>query len=162
MKHILHRTIGFMFIHFLFSTCSPTRITSSWKDPAFNIPAYKNIAVAALLDGLNKRTLREFMERHMAEDLRKMGYEAKAITDVYDPKALKDLSEDEIVNTLREKGFDAVITLAVIDIRQMQDYIPGILIYRPSAIYYNRFGRYYSYWYERVYTPGYYVPIRVM
>ena len=137
--------------------CNATQLTSTWKDAAFAVPNYRQIAVAGILQGVNKRSLREFMERHMSEDLNKMGYRASAISELYGLQALKGIKEDEMVAMLREKGFDAVITLAVIDIEQMQDYMPGNFGYQPYAFYYQRFGWYYGYWFDRIYMPGYYV-----
>jgi len=146
----------FMLIALLMG-CNATQLTSSWKDAAFAVPNYRQIAVAGILQGVNKRSLREFMERHMSEDLNKMGYRASAISELYGPQALKGMKEDEMVTMLREKGYDAVITLAVIDIEQMQDYMPGNFGYQPYAFYYQRFGWYYGYWFDRIYMPGYYV-----
>ncbi|MFZ9717928.1 MAG: hypothetical protein ACO3BD_01105 [Chitinophagaceae bacterium] len=138
-------------------SCNSTRLTSSWKDPSFNVPTYQHIGVAGILQGVNKRSLREFMEQHVAEDLIKMGYRASSISDMYGPQLLKGMKEDEAVKMLREKGYDAVMTLAVIDIEQMRDYVSGGIGYQPSAIYYHRFGWYYGYWFDRIYMPGYYV-----
>jgi hypothetical protein len=140
----------------LAGSCTITRLTSVWKDPSFESPVYKNIMVIALLEGVNKRELREYFENHMAGDLLQMGYNAKATT-VYGPRSFQGKSEEEVIQLLRTDGYDAVITITVLDVLKEDNYVRGTVEYWPGGIYYSRFGRYYYYWYNRVYQPGYYV-----
>ena len=142
---------------FLLFSCTAVRITSAWKDPQLTETNFKRIMVFSLLEGVQNAELRTHMEQHMAADFSQMGYEAKAATDVYGPRSFKGKTEEEIIEQLRLDGFDAVVSLAVLDVAREETYIRERMDYRPEGIYYSRFGRYYSYWYSRVYTPGYYV-----
>ncbi len=138
--------------------CTTVRLTSTWKDPQLSAnPGYKNIVVLSLMEGVNNKELRTYMEKHMAEDLVKMGYNAKAATDVYGPRSFSNKTEDEVIELMRKEGFEAVISLAVLDVTKEETYVKGRAELWPGGIYYSRFGRYYYYWYNRVYTPGYYV-----
>lgn len=141
----------------LTASCTTIRLTSVWKDASFQAPAYKNIMVISLLEGVNNRELREFFENHMAEDLLQKGYNAKAATAVYGPRSFQGKSEEEVIQLLRKDGYDAVITITVLDVVKEENYVRGNVEYWPGGIYYSRFGRYYYYWYDRVYRPGYYV-----
>ncbi|MFN4286130.1 MAG: hypothetical protein ACK4E8_09235 [Lacibacter sp.] len=71
---------------FLLAACSPTRLTSVWKDPAYNPEPFQNIMVVGLLDGVKNRALRACFENHMAEDFQKMGYNAMGATAKYGPR----------------------------------------------------------------------------
>lgn len=57
---------------------------------------------------------------------------------------------------VKKKGYDAVITIALLDKQNEKSYNPGNVNYTPVGTYYNRFGRYFTTVYNRIYTPGYY------
>ncbi|MFN4286131.1 MAG: hypothetical protein ACK4E8_09240 [Lacibacter sp.] len=73
------------------------------------------------------------------------------------PAVFEGKNEEEVIALLRNEGYDAVITITVLDVKKEATYVRGQVDYWPGGIYYSRFGRYYFYWYDRVYTPGYYV-----
>lgn len=139
------------------TACNSTRLTTVWKDPAYHPERFKNIIVVSLLEGVKNRSLREYFESHMAEDLRQMGYQATGATQKYGPRSFEGKTEEAVIALLRRDGYDAVITITVLDIEKEETYVRGQVDYWPGGIYYSRFGRYYFYWYDRVYTPGYYV-----
>ncbi|HMO33948.1 MAG TPA: hypothetical protein PKE63_13635 [Lacibacter sp.] len=141
----------------LLSGCTTTRLTTVWSDPELKPAAYKNIMVVTLMEGVTNRELRVYFENHMAEDLVAMGYNARAATAVYGPRSFNGKTEDEVIALLRNDGYDAVITITVLDVAKEDTYVQGQMDVWPGGIYYSRFGRYYYYWYNRVYTPGYYV-----
>jgi hypothetical protein len=109
------------------------------------------------MEGVKNRELRVYLENHMAEDLSDMGYNARSATAVYGPKSLNEKSEKEVIDLIRTDGYDAIITVTVLDIEKEDNYVRGTIDYWPGGIYYTRFGRYYTYWYQRVYQPGYYI-----
>lgn len=154
MKKLLFLFAGAVF--FLFS-CTTTRITSIWKDPQLTTTNYKNIIVVCLMDGVKNKSIGIYLERHICEDLQQMGYSAKSSIDIYGPKRFQGKTDDEVINMVRTDGYDAVITIAVLDVMKEQNYVRGNAEFWPGGIYYSRFGRYYFYWQNRVYTPGYYV-----
>jgi len=154
MKKLIPLLVGLVL---LTGSCTTTRLTSVWKDPSFQNPGYKNIMVITLMEGINRRELREYLENHMAEDLKAKGYNAHAATAVYGPRSFQGKNEEEVIQLLRKDGYDAVITITVLDVMKEESYVRGSVEYWPGGIYYSRFGRYYYYWYNRVYQPGYYV-----
>ena len=113
--------------------------------------------VVGLMDGIKNRALRERVETHMADDLRAAGYSAQSAYNTYGPRSFTDKKEEEVINMLRSDGYDAIITIAVIDIEKERSYVQGYVDFWPGGIYYSRFGRYYYYWQNRIYQPGYYV-----
>lgn len=140
----------------LFTACTSSKITSSWKDPGTSkeLNRFKNILVVGMQP--NNRQLKEQMENYLTEYLNKEGITAKASFDEYGPKAFAGLSEDAITSRLKEKGYDGIITIALLDKSKEQDYVPGRVNYTPVGTYYNRFSRYFTTVYDRVYTPSYY------
>lgn len=141
----------------LFFSCTGTKLTTVWKDPKLKQAQYKKIIVVGLMDDIKNRALRERVETHMAEDLTQMGYSAQAAYQMYGPRSFTDKKEEEVINLLRKDGYDAVITVTLIDIEKESNYVQGYVDFWPGGIYYSRFGRYYYYWHNRIYQPGYYV-----
>lgn len=139
----------------LLSACTSSRITSSWKDPSTTkeLTKFKNILVVGM-EG--NRQVKEEMENYLAEDLKKSGVNATASFDAFGPKAFTNLNEDQISDKVKSKGYDGVITIALLDRKREQNYVPGAVNYAPVGLFYNRFGRYYSTVYSRIYDPGYY------
>lgn len=141
----------------MFSGCSATKISSVWRDPSFQEKKYKNIIVIGIMEENRKRSLRLSFEEHLVNDLKEMGYKAISSTDAYGIKSFIGKTEDEIIQILKTGGYDAVITTTLLDISKEQNYVRGHMDYWPGGIYYSRFGRYYSYWHNRVYAPGYFI-----
>jgi hypothetical protein len=141
----------------IFSGCSSTRITTAWKDPNSTHTNYKKIMVVGLMNGIKRMELRERMENHLADDLKNRGYEVNTSFREYGPSGLKGKTENEIIDLMRKEGYDAILTVALLDIEKERNYVQGYVEYWPGGIYYSRFGRYYYYWYDRIYQPGYYV-----
>jgi hypothetical protein len=139
----------------LLTACTSSKITSSWKDPSTTkaLASYKNILVVGM-EG--NRQVKEQMENYLTEDLKKSGVNATASFDAFGPKAFANLNEDQIADKVRSKGYDGVITIALMDRKKEQNYVPGTVNYAPVGLFYNRFGRYYSTIYSRIYDPGYY------
>jgi hypothetical protein len=147
-----------LFISMIFaSACTSTKISSSWKDPGVSKTSFKNIVVVGIMEGKRKKSLRISFEEHMVNDLKEAGIKAASSSNVYGLKSFNGMSENDIIQLLKKDGYDAVITIALLDVTKEQSYVRGQVDFWPGGIYYSRFGRYYSYWYNRVYTPGYYV-----
>jgi len=137
-------------------SCTSSKITSSWKDPAASkeLSKFKNVLVVGMQ--ASDRQLKEEMENYLSEYLTKEGINAKASFDEFGPKAFAKMSEDDVAALVRKKGYDAVITIALLDKQKEQSYSPGSVNYAPVGTYYNRMGRYFTTVYDRIYTPGYY------
>lgn len=140
----------------LLTACTSSKLTSSWKDPGTSkeLSRFKNILVIGMQP--NDRQLKEQMENQLTEYLKREGITAKASFDEYGPKAFAGMSEDAITDHLKAKGYDGIITIALLDKSKEQDYVPGRVNYTPIGTYYNRFSRYFTTVYDRVYTPSYY------
>lgn len=140
---------------FVITSCSSSRITTSWKETNITPKKYEKILVLALI-GEPDRTIREKMEEHLADDLKNLGYNAVASIDEYGPKAFEDLKEADAISLLSEKGIEAVVTIVLLDKEKERYYVPAHVQHSPYAIYQSSFWRYYSTMYGRVYAPGYY------
>jgi len=140
---------------FTIISCNSTQVISSYKDEKVNAKDYKKILVLGIFQQ-KERSLRQEAETQLVNRLRGQGYNAVAAMDDFGPKAFEKVSEDQLAANLKTSGYDAVITTALLDKTKEENYQPGNSRLQPIGIYYNRFGRYYSTVYDRVYTPGYY------
>lgn len=139
----------------IFTGCSSSRITSSWKAENVTPKAYHKILVLGLINEPD-RTIREKMEEHIVGDLKGLGYNAVCSCNEFDPKAFENINEQEALEKLSNSGIDAVLTVVLLDKAKEKYYIPGRVYYSPYVIYHNRFYGYYRTMYDRVYQPGYY------
>lgn len=140
-------------ILFSFTSCTSTKVTSSWKDEKAPAGNYKKIMVLGIIKEKD-RTLREGLENELVSGLKAQGYDAQSALQEYGPKAFAKLSEEEIADKLKNSGYDAVLTTVLLDKTKDKNYTAGNTSYQPAGVY--RFGRYYTTVYDRVYTPGYY------
>ena len=139
----------------LLISCNSTQVISSYKDPKAQINEYRKILVLGIFQQKD-RAFRQETETQLASRLKDLGYNAVTAMEEYGPKAFDKVPEDQIAERVKSGGFDAVITTAVLDKKNQQNYNPGNVSYQPVGVSYNRFGRYYSTVYDRVYEPGYY------
>lgn len=140
---------------FVFSSCTSSRITSSWKSPDTQEKKYKKILVLGLL--LDKdRVSKEKMEAHIVGDLNALGYDAVCSCEEYNPKAFENMKEAEALQKLSGGNIDAVLTVVLLDKTKERYYVPGRVNYTPYNIYQRHWWGYYSTMYGRIYEPGYY------
>ena len=139
----------------LFISCTSTKIISSWKDEATPTKNYHKIVVLGLIRKTD-RTLRQEMETHLVENLKRLGYDAVSSYNIYGPKAFEGMDEKTSIDTIKNRGAEAVLTIVLLDKTKERYYTPGRVYYSPYFIYYNRFWGYYTTLYDRIYTPGYY------
>lgn len=135
--------------------CSSSRVTSSWQPPQTAPKAYNKIAVLGLIREAD-RSLRENMENHLVGDLRAQGFNAYSSYAQFGPKAFEGLSEEQVYDRLKQSGADAVLTIVLLNKEKERHYVPGRVEYSPYAVYYHRFGGYYTTLLTRIETPGYY------
>jgi len=153
MKYI--KIISPVVLMFFLGACNTTEVISSYKNDKVAVKNYNQVLVLGIFQQKD-RAFRQETENRLAVQLKSMGYNAVTAMDEYGPKAFDKLSEDQIAQQVRSAGYDAVITTAVLDKKKQQNYQPGSVSYQPVGVVYNRFGRYYSTVYDRVYDPGYY------
>jgi hypothetical protein len=155
--NLFQSAASYLIFFITITSCTSTRIDSSWKDPQFQNTSFKKIIIAGIMEGKKRKSLQWSFESHAVNDLKMIGYTAEAASDVYGLKGLNGKNEDEILQMLKKDGYDAAITFTLLDVNKEKNYVQGHLEFWPGGFYYNRFGRYYSYWYNRIYSPGYYV-----
>ncbi|MEP6712345.1 MAG: hypothetical protein ABJA37_08020 [Ferruginibacter sp.] len=136
-------------------SCNSTKITSSWKAPGVQKSNYNKIIVFGIFNPKG-RTMREYVENELVSQLKSLGYNAVSALAEFGPKAFAKVKEEDLTAQLKSTGYDAVLTTVLLDKAQEKDYNPGNVSYQPVGYRYNRFGRYYTTIYDRVYEPGYY------
>lgn len=134
----------------LFTACSPTQITSSWRDPNTTIqnPSAHKIVVAALI---NNQATRRQVEDYMASL-----YPGTA-TPSYQVFGGDSLikNEQQYNQLLKDKGYDGVVIMRQTNEITTSNYVPGTppTVYHTWYRYWNR-GWGQSYYYPG--TPGHY------
>lgn len=140
---------------FTIISCNSTQVISSYKNEKVAAKDYKKILVLGIFQP-KERSLRHETEIQLVNRLKNEGYNAVSAMDDFGPKAFEKVSEDQLAAQLKNSGYDAVITTALLDKKKDKSYQQGNTRLQPIGVYYNRFGRYYSTVYDRVYEPGYY------
>jgi hypothetical protein len=140
----------------LTSGCTSSRITTSWKSDKQNGYSFKKVLVLGLIRE-NDRSLQERMEKHLADDLKLLGYSTLTSLSELGPKAFENMTEKEAIEKLKTSGVDAVLTIVLLDKERERFYVPGRTYYTPYGFYYNRFWGYRGILYQRIYEPDYYV-----
>ena len=149
-------TVLLTLVMLVISSCTTSRITSSWKSPTVHSQFYKKILVLGLINEPD-RTVRENMEQHVMTELRALGYDAVCSCEEFNPKTFENLTEQQSLDKLGNSGVDGVLTIVLLDKQKEKSYVPGKMYFTPYVQYQNRFYGYYRTMYTRVYDPGYYV-----
>ena len=140
---------------FTIISCNSTRVIYSYKDEKVAAKDYKKILVLGIFQQ-KERALRQEAETQLVNRLKDEGYNAVSAMDDFGPKAFEKVTEDNLAEKLKSSAYDAVITTALLDKTKEENYQQGTSSIQPIGVYYNRFGRYYSTVYDRVFQPGYY------
>lgn len=144
---------------FLMSACASPRtdITGTWKSPDLTSANYDRIMVVAMVDDAS---VRNTLESNIADELRDEGVVITKSTEVFGSDAINPEEDDkeEVLQKIRDAGADGIMIVSLIDTQTETRYVPGSYAYDPVSTYpyYDGFWGYYSYWYPRVYTTGYY------
>jgi hypothetical protein len=139
----------------IITSCTSTRITSSWKASASTPIGYKKVLVMALLQPDN--ALKQQMEKHLVGDLESHGIQAVSAYEQYRPKAFENMTEQASLEKIQNTGVDAILTIVLLDKSRERYYVPSHITFTPYAVYYSHFWGYYTTLRNRVYMPGYYV-----
>jgi hypothetical protein len=150
-KLLLPVAAGFIF--FILS-CSGSQITSRWIEKNLQAKKYNKILVLGIMND-NERSLREKMEKHIAGDLKDLGYNAVSAFEEYGPEGFEP-NEKEILKKLQNRGVDAVLSIVLLNKTKERYYVPAQVQYTPFAIYNKQFPAYYQTLHNRVFTEGYY------
>jgi hypothetical protein len=131
------------------SSCSNSKITSSWKGGnATSLAPGNKILVLGIIREKDIR-LRMQMEGFMVDALKAEGYNAVSAYTLYGPKMFSNKDEEAVLSQLRNSSIDEVFTITLLDKARERNF-------QPAAMYpYSPFWGYYNYWYGRMYNPGY-------
>lgn len=153
MKKIMTGGILLLAVVFILAGCSNSaKITNSWNAADAKHVPLKKILVLGLFNDKD-RSMRMRIEKEVATDLRGQGYEAITSFNEYGPKSFENMKEGQALQKLQTANFDGVLTISLLDKNKERRYVPGTA-YSPYP--YGGFWGYYSYYYPRVYQPGYY------
>ncbi len=131
------------------SSCTTTKITSSWSEPNKTIvlnKLNKVLAVALLKNEANNRK---------AEDQIVAQLDGKGIVSYsYLNANFNKKNEEAIRDKIKLDGFDGVVTMRLLDVDKERTYTPGNLSSYP--VEYRTFSGYYYRTWNTYSTPGYY------
>ncbi|MEO8771123.1 MAG: hypothetical protein ABI402_13585 [Ferruginibacter sp.] len=152
MKNIILSTIITAMV--TLSSCSSTKITSSWREPD------KTVVVGKLNKVLVVALFKDETSRHKAED-QMAGYLAgKGIVSYnYLDANFNKANEALLRAKIKADGFDAAVTMRLVDVDKEKIYTPGTTSYHPTD-YRNFSGYYYGSW-SKYSTPGYYSTTKI-
>ena len=108
----------------VFSGCSSSKITSSWK-AADAIPKKYNKVLVLGLVRENDRSLQQSMENHFVGDLGDLGYQAVSSLKEYGPNVFDKIDEESASEKLNSKKIDAVLTIVLLDKEKEGRYLPS-------------------------------------
>jgi hypothetical protein len=139
-----------MMLTILFTSCSTTKIVSSWRQPNKHVhmDEFKKILVIALIEN---QTNRHKAEHQIVKYLDGKGL----VSHEYLDDKFNRKNETEIMNKIREDGFDGIVLMRLIDIDKEKFYVPSQTIYYPDS--YQNFGGFYKVHHYRYNTSGYYI-----
>lgn len=136
-------------VFLILTSCSNTKLTSSWKPANASALAPGNkILILGIIREKDIR-LRMQMEGYLVDALKAKGYNAISAYTLYGPKMFGNKDEDAVLGQLHNSGIAEVFTITLLDKARERNYQPGM------AYPYSPFWGYYSYMYGRVYDPGY-------
>lgn len=112
----------------MLNSCNSSRITTSWSTKRTLDPSVDRLIVIALVPA-NEREMAQQFEKHLANDLSEMGYQALSAFNLYGPLAFCPGNDTIIYDKLREKGITALLTVALLDKRTVEKFVPGHYIH---------------------------------
>jgi hypothetical protein len=141
---------------FLITSCSTSQINSRWASKDLEPKKYEKILVLGIMNS-NDKTLKEKIEKHIAGDLKFVGYSAVTSSEEYGPQNFEPTDERKIMEKLQASGVDAVMTIVLLDKKKEKYYVPAKVQYTPYSIHNNQFPAYYKTLQNRIESEGYYV-----
>lgn len=137
----------------LLAACTSTKLTSSWKTDNGQLQRDKKIMVMALLPR-QEGQLRSLMEDNLVSELNREGYNAVSALKQYGPQEFAKIDEKTALGKLRGDNVDQVMMIVLVDKAREKNFVRSGPAYGPYGSY--RWWPYYSWWYNRMYEPGYY------
>lgn len=119
-------------------SCEGTKLTGSWKDPAYASGPFKKVLVVGVS---RQESLRRMFETNFTTHLERYHVEGIPSSSIW-PGA-EQLDRDSIEAKVAELGCDGVLVSRVLDHRTRSDYYPATGYVVPNAYHEG----YYSYYY---------------
>jgi hypothetical protein len=149
-------TIAILLACTILSSCSNTKLLSSYAAPNSKLQKNSKILVMAMMGDQDKK-LRANMEKILVENLQSRGINAGSSIEQFGVDALKSLDEKTAMKTIKDQGFDGAFTVALLDKTKESTYKYGRVGIAPYPYrFWGYYNNYYSNFYGRVYMPGYY------
>ncbi len=141
--------ISFVVIILIFTSCTSTKIVSSWRQPDkhIHIDELNKVLVIALIEN---ETNRYKAEHQIVKYLDGKGF----VSHEYLDDKFNRKNETEVMDKIRTDGFDGVVLMRLIDVDKEQIFIPAETNYYPTD--FQNFGGYYKVHQYRYQTSGYY------
>ena len=141
-------SVGFgTLIALVIAGCATTRLTSSWKDPAYRGRVGKILVVGVAKIPANKR----LFEDEFVRQFKARGTDAIASYTVMPDDKQGD--NDVIAATMKEQGADAVLISSLVSKKTVHTYVPGSGTHLTA--YNGTWREYYTSGYQAVYNSGY-------
>lgn len=148
MKNLIFVT--FILVIFGVSSCSSTKIISTWREPN------KEISLNKLNKVLVVALLQDETSRRKAEDQMVGYFYGKGVASYnYLDKNISEKNEDGIREKIKNDGFDGAVTMRLLDVDKEETYARGNISMYPA--YYNTFSSYYFRNWGYYSNPGYYL-----
>jgi hypothetical protein len=133
----------------LISSCTSTRITSSWRAPD------KIVVVEKLNKVLVVALFKDETSRHKAEDQMAGYLDGKGVVSYnYLDATFNKANEELLRKKIKADGFDGAVTMRLVDVDKEKIYTPGNMSFYPN--YYRNFSGYYYRSRSNYSNPGYY------
>jgi hypothetical protein len=132
------------------SSCSSTKITSTWREPN------KEISLKKLTKVLVVALFKDETSRRKAEDQMVGYFYGKAVASYdYLDKKMNKKNEEAIREKIKNDGFDGAVTMRLLDVDQEEVYSRDNILMYPS--YYRNFSGYYTRNWGYYSNPGYFL-----
>jgi len=127
--------------------CATTKISSSWKDPAYHGHPNRIMVI-----GMTKQvTNRRVFEDEFVRLIKAAGTDAIASYTVLSGKL--DTDHTGITAAMKRQGADAVLITRLLEIKTENIYVPGTVDALPMR--YESWSYHYRFGYDIMYSPGY-------
>ena len=147
MKNLILAT--YIFGILAISSCSSTKVTSTWREPnkAISLNKLNKVLVVALFQNETSR--------RKAEDQMVSYFDGKGVASYnYLDKNISTKNENAIREKIKNDGFDGAVTMRLLDVDKEEVYSRGNISMYPS--YYRNFSGYYFRNWGYFSDPGYY------
>lgn len=132
---------------FALTGCETTRISSSWKDPAYHGHPRRIMVI-----GMTKQvTNRRVFEDEFVRLIKAAGTDAVASYTVLSGKL--DTDHTAITAVMKRQEADAVLITRLLEIKTENIYVPGTMDTLPMR--YDSWSYHYRFGYDMIYSPGY-------